>query len=56
MSLTFYADKFSALNMNRQEKRVSPQKVCMLLAVMDQIADQKMYGNRNRGMLQIIRG
>lgn len=46
MSLQFYARKFNALNMNCQQGRVSPHKVCMLLAVLDQIANQKIPCNR----------
>ncbi|MFO7606878.1 MAG: DUF3883 domain-containing protein [Desulfurivibrionaceae bacterium] len=46
MSLEFYAEKFHALNMNRQRGAVSPHKVCMLLAVMDLIANKTINNNR----------
>ena len=46
MSLKFYADKFSALNMNRQAGRVSPHKVCILLTVLDLIANKTICYNR----------
>ena len=46
MSLQFYAEKFNALNMNRQQGRVSPHKVCMLLAVMDLISNKTISNNR----------
>ncbi len=46
MSLQSYADRFNALNVNRQRGRVSPHKVCMLLAVMDLIASKKIQNNR----------
>jgi len=46
MSLEFYAEKFNALNMNRQKGGVSPHKVCMLLAVMDLIANKTINNNR----------
>lgn len=46
MSLQYYAGKFNALNMNRQQGRVSPHKVCMLLAVMDLIANHTIRGNK----------
>lgn len=46
MSLEFYAEKFHALNMNRQRGAVSPHKVCMLLAVMDLIANKSISNNR----------
>lgn len=46
MSLEFYAEKFNALNMNRQKRGVSPHKVCMLLAVMDLIANKTINNNR----------
>ena len=46
MSLQLYAEKFNALNMNRQQGRVSPHKVCMLLAVMDLISNKTIGNNR----------
>ena len=46
MSLQFYGKKFNALNMNRQQGRVSPHKVCMLLAVMDLISNKTLRNNR----------
>lgn len=46
MSLEYYAEKFNTLNMNRQRGRVSPHKVCMLLAVMDLIAVKAVHNNR----------
>jgi hypothetical protein len=46
MSLEFYSKKFNALNMNRQKGGVSPHKVCMLLAVMDLIANKTIDNNR----------
>lgn len=46
MSLQYYAGKFNTLNMNHQQGRVSPHKVCMLLAVMDLIANQTIRANR----------
>ena len=46
MSLEFYAGKFNALNMNRQQGHVSPHKVCMLLAIMDLIANKTIRYNR----------
>jgi len=36
MSLQHYIDAFSTLRMNRSGGAVSPHKVCLLLAVMDQ--------------------
>ncbi|MBU0944063.1 MAG: DUF3883 domain-containing protein [Proteobacteria bacterium] len=41
-----YSEKFNRLNMNRQRGRVSPHKVCMLLAVMDLIAHKTVRDNR----------
>lgn len=46
MSLEFYAEKFNALKMNRQKGGVSPHKVCMLLAVMDLVANKTIKNNR----------
>jgi hypothetical protein len=46
LSLQDYAEKFNALNMNRQRGAVSPHKVCMLLSVMDLIANQGISNNR----------
>ena len=46
MSLQYYAEKFQTLNMNRQHGTVSPHKACMLLAVMDLIANQGINNNR----------
>lgn len=46
MSLEYYAERFNALNMYRQQGHVSPHKVCMLLAVMDLIANQSIRSNR----------
>lgn len=46
MSLKFYADKFHSLKMNHQQGRISPHKVCMLLAVMDLIANKTIHHNR----------
>lgn len=46
MSLRHYAKKFNALNMNRQQGRVSPHKVCMLLTIMDLIANKAIRNNR----------
>ena len=46
MSLQFYGEKFNHLNLNRQHGRVSPHKVCMLLAVMDLIAHKTIRDNK----------
>lgn len=46
MSLQLYGEKFNHLNLNRQHGRVSPHKVCMLLAVMDLIAHKTIQYNR----------
>ena len=46
MSLQFYAEKFNALNMNRQHGGVSPHKICMLLAEMDLVANKTIANNR----------
>lgn len=46
MSLQYYAEKFNTLNMNRQQGRVSPHKVCMMLTIIDLIADKTIHNNR----------
>ena len=46
MSVEYYVDKFGTLNMNRQNGRKSPHKVCLLLAVMELIQAGHIHSNR----------
>lgn len=46
MSLTRYQQQFAHLNVKRTQSRVSPHKMCMLLALIELIGDGQYKDNR----------
>lgn len=46
MTLVYYLGRFSKLKMHKYKGHISPHKVCMLLATMDLVKDEKLPDNR----------